>query len=129
LRYAAHDTLVNTAFSGLFLLKIALLFPAELDLVGIITQVEQLAQLLSDVSAERYVLATHLIPDVDIHSHYQIRACRQDHACECEAKNGYNGRDVQFSAQHARGRDGTASSAICQPGTTFHDGGTGTRVA
>lgn len=31
------------------------LFPAELDLGAIITQVEQLAQVLSDVSAERYV--------------------------------------------------------------------------
>ena len=32
LRYAVHDTLVMTAFSGLFLLKMANLFPAELDL-------------------------------------------------------------------------------------------------
>lgn len=31
------------------------LFPAELDLAAIITQVEQLAQVLSDVSAERCV--------------------------------------------------------------------------
>ncbi len=33
----------------------ASLFPAELDLGAITTQVEQLAQLLSDVAAERYV--------------------------------------------------------------------------
>jgi hypothetical protein len=53
IRYAVHDALVTAAFSGLFLLKMANLFPAELDLAAIITQVEQLAQVLSDVSAER----------------------------------------------------------------------------
>jgi hypothetical protein len=53
LRYAVHDSLVTAAFSGLFLLKMANLFPAELDLSAIIGQVEQLAQLLSDVAAER----------------------------------------------------------------------------
>lgn len=56
LRYAVHDSLVTAAFSGLFLLKMASLFPAELDLVAITTQVEQLAQLLSDVAAERFVI-------------------------------------------------------------------------
>lgn len=55
LRYAVHDSLVTAAFSGLFLLKMANLFPAELDLGTITVQVEQLAQLLSDVAAERYV--------------------------------------------------------------------------
>jgi hypothetical protein len=54
LRYAVHDSLVTAAFSGLFLLKMANLFPAELDLAAITAQVEQLAQLLSDVAAERY---------------------------------------------------------------------------
>ena len=54
LRYAVHDSLVTAAFSGLFLLKMASLFPAELDLNAITGQVEQLAQLLSDVAAERY---------------------------------------------------------------------------
>lgn len=53
LRYAVHDSLVTAAFSGLFLLKMANLFPTELDLSAIIGQVEQLAQLLSDVAAER----------------------------------------------------------------------------
>ena len=51
-----HDTLVMAAFSGLFLLKMANLFPAELDLSIITVQVEQLAQPLSDVGAERCVL-------------------------------------------------------------------------
>lgn len=55
LRYAVHDSLVTLAFSGLFLLKMSNLFPTELDLVAIMSQVEQLAQLLSDVAAERSV--------------------------------------------------------------------------
>lgn len=60
LRYAVHDSLVTLAFSGLFLLKMANLFPAELDLAAIMSQVEQLAQLLSDVAAERLVLCDFL---------------------------------------------------------------------
>jgi len=55
LRYAVHDSLVTAAFSGLFLLKMASLFPTELDLGAITGQVEQLALLLSEVAAERYV--------------------------------------------------------------------------
>ena len=54
LRYAVHDTLVMASFSALFLLKMAHLFPADLDLGSITGQVEQLAQLLSEVAAERY---------------------------------------------------------------------------
>ena len=61
LRYAVHDTLVMAAFSGLFLLKMANLFPAELDLAAITIQVEQLAQLLSDVAAERYALTLRIM--------------------------------------------------------------------
>jgi hypothetical protein len=61
LRYAVHDSLVTLAFSGLFLLKMANLFPTELDLAAIINQVEQLAQLLSDVAAERYALALRIM--------------------------------------------------------------------
>ena len=61
LRYAVHDTLVMAAFSGLFLLKMANLFPAELDLSIITVQVEQLAQLLSDVAAERYALTLRIM--------------------------------------------------------------------
>jgi hypothetical protein len=56
LRYAVHDNLVTAAFSGLYLLKMAGLFPTELDLGQITGQVEQLAQLLSEVAAERCVL-------------------------------------------------------------------------
>ena len=59
LRYAVHDSLVTAAFSGLFLLKMANLFPAELDLNAITAQVEQLASLLSEVAAERCAYSTH----------------------------------------------------------------------
>ncbi|KAF8893354.1 hypothetical protein BD779DRAFT_1505746 [Infundibulicybe gibba] len=61
LRYAVHDSLVTAAFSGLFLLKMANLFPSELDLGAITVQVEQLAQLLSDVAAERYALTLRIM--------------------------------------------------------------------
>ncbi|CCM05451.1 uncharacterized protein FIBRA_07670 [Fibroporia radiculosa] len=61
LRYAVHDTLVMAAFSGLFLLKMANLFPAEMDLGTITVQVEQLAELLSDVAAERYALTLRVM--------------------------------------------------------------------
>jgi len=45
----------------LFLLKMANLFPAELDLSALTAQVEQLAQLLSDVAAERYALTLRIM--------------------------------------------------------------------
>lgn len=61
LRYAVHDNLVTAAFSGLFLLKMANLFENELDLAAIMAQVEQLAQLLSDVAAERYALTLRVM--------------------------------------------------------------------
>lgn len=61
LRYAVHDVLVMLAFSGLFLLKVANLFHTEVDLAGIMTQVEQLAHLLSGVAAERYALTLRLM--------------------------------------------------------------------
>ncbi|KAK7692589.1 hypothetical protein QCA50_004219 [Cerrena zonata] len=56
-----HDSLVTAAFSGLFLLKMANLFPGELDLNTIAVQVEQLASLLSEVAAERYALTLRLM--------------------------------------------------------------------
>ncbi|KAH6913825.1 hypothetical protein BKA70DRAFT_1259564 [Coprinopsis sp. MPI-PUGE-AT-0042] len=61
LRYAVHDSLVTAAFSGLFLLKMASLFPREVDLNATTTQVEQMAQLLSDVSAERYAFTLRIM--------------------------------------------------------------------
>lgn len=53
LRYAVHDSLITAAFSGLFLLKVANLFPTEVEVPALISQVEQLAGLLSEVAAER----------------------------------------------------------------------------
>jgi len=72
-RYAVHDSLVTAAFSGLFLLKIAHLFPSEVDIGAIIVQVEQLAMLLSEVAAERYALTLRLVlanlrRKMDVHS-------------------------------------------------------------
>lgn len=61
LRYAVHDSWVMASFAGLFLLKIANLFPVEVDLNAITGQVEQLAALLSEVSAERYALTLRLM--------------------------------------------------------------------
>ncbi|KAG9125199.1 hypothetical protein FRC07_008597 [Ceratobasidium sp. 392] len=61
LRYAVHDSLVTAAFSGLFLLKVANLFPGEVDLAGIAVQVDQLANLLSEVAAERYALTLRVM--------------------------------------------------------------------
>ncbi|CAE6478008.1 unnamed protein product [Rhizoctonia solani] len=61
LRYAVHDSLVTAAFSGLFLLKVANLFPGEVDLAGIVVQVDQLGNLLSEVAAERYALTLRVM--------------------------------------------------------------------
>lgn len=61
LRYAIHDGLVPAAFSALFLLKMAHLFPADLDLGLITAQAEQLAQLLTDVAAERYAITLRIM--------------------------------------------------------------------
>ena len=55
LRYAVHDHLITAAFSGLFLLKVANLFPSEVEVPALLGQVEQLAGLLSEVAAERWV--------------------------------------------------------------------------
>ncbi|KAF9793281.1 hypothetical protein BJ322DRAFT_1155023 [Thelephora terrestris] len=61
LRYAVHDGLVPAAFSALFLLKMANLFPADCDLGSIAAQTEQLAQLLTDVAAERYAVTLRIV--------------------------------------------------------------------
>lgn len=53
LRYTVHDSLVTAVFSGLFLLKVANLFPNEVELPTLIGQAEQLAGLLNEVAAER----------------------------------------------------------------------------
>jgi hypothetical protein len=53
LRYALQDTFATAAFPALLLLKMAHLYPTELDLGVISNQVEQLAQLFHNVAAER----------------------------------------------------------------------------
>jgi hypothetical protein len=53
LRYAIHFTLVSAIFSALFLLKMANLFPSELDINAYIGQVEQLHQLILEVARDR----------------------------------------------------------------------------
>jgi hypothetical protein len=80
LRYAVHDSLVTAAFSGLFLLKMASLFPAELDLGTITGQVEQLAQLLSEVAAERHVFVPFFFAPLELTTR-QVRANIARHAC------------------------------------------------
>ena len=55
LQYAVHDHLVTAAVTGLFLLKVANLFPSEVEVPALIGQVEQLSGLLSEVAAGRWV--------------------------------------------------------------------------
>ena len=89
LRYAVHDGLVTAAFSGLFLLKMASLFPTELDLPGITSQVEQLAQLLSEVAAERHVHASFRTTFfLFMLMTYQICADIARHACQPPTQDG-----------------------------------------
>jgi hypothetical protein len=60
LRYAIHFTLVTAVFSALFLLKMANLFPSELDIDAYIGQVEQLHQLILEVARDwRQVSFSH----------------------------------------------------------------------
>ncbi|KAF8914524.1 hypothetical protein CPB85DRAFT_535870 [Mucidula mucida] len=61
LRYAAHDTLMITAFSGVFLLKMVNLFPAELDAFAITSEVITLVEHLSSIAAERYALPLRIM--------------------------------------------------------------------
>ena len=55
LPYAVHESMVTVAFSACYLLKVAILFPTEIDTHQVLSQVEELAGLLSEVAAERYV--------------------------------------------------------------------------
>lgn len=88
LRYAVHDSLVTAAFSGLFLLKMANLFPAELDLNQITVQVEQLAQLLSDVAAERSVHLPNYFREHSLTPFPQVCFDSTHHAREPPSQDG-----------------------------------------
>ncbi|WVQ96974.1 hypothetical protein IAU59_004083 [Kwoniella sp. CBS 9459] len=62
LKYATHDQLVSVAFAAVFLLKIAMLYPTSVALPHLISQVSQLAHLLSaECFAERYALTLRLM--------------------------------------------------------------------
>ncbi|WWC68319.1 uncharacterized protein I206_102244 [Kwoniella pini CBS 10737] len=62
LKYATHDQLVSVAFAAVFLLKIAMLYPTAVPLPFLISQVSQLAHLLSaECYAERYALTLRLM--------------------------------------------------------------------
>ncbi|WVQ85715.1 hypothetical protein IAT38_007881 [Cryptococcus sp. DSM 104549] len=62
LKYATHDQLVSVAFAAVFLLKIAILYPTSLSIPLLISQVSQLAHLLSaECFAERYALTLRLM--------------------------------------------------------------------
>lgn len=61
LRYAVHYTHVCAAFAATFLIRIARLFPAELDLRKTARDVEELARTLSEIPAGRYARSLRLI--------------------------------------------------------------------
>lgn len=61
LRFAVHYTHVCAAFAASFLIRIARLFPKELDLRKTAKDVEELASILSEVPAGRYARSLRLI--------------------------------------------------------------------
>ncbi|WVF72211.1 hypothetical protein IAT40_007023 [Kwoniella sp. CBS 6097] len=61
LRYAVHYTHVCAAFAASFLIRIARLFPGELNLKKTAKDVEELAMVLSSIPAGRYARSLRLI--------------------------------------------------------------------
>ncbi|WWD15975.1 hypothetical protein CI109_100399 [Kwoniella shandongensis] len=61
LRYAVHYTHVCAAFAASFLIRIARLFPNELNLKKTAKDVEELASVLSEIPAGRYARSLRLI--------------------------------------------------------------------
>ncbi|ODN84061.1 hypothetical protein, variant [Cryptococcus amylolentus CBS 6039] len=62
LKYATHEQLVSVAFAAVFLLKVAILYPTSLSRPLLISQVTELAHLLSnECYAERYALTLRLM--------------------------------------------------------------------
>lgn len=61
LRFAVHYTHVCAAFAASFLIRIARLFPKDLDLRKTAKDVEELAAILSEVPAGRYARSLRLI--------------------------------------------------------------------
>jgi hypothetical protein len=59
---ATHDQLVSVAFAAVFLLKVAILYPSEVMLPVLVSQVSELAHVLSsECFAERYALTLRLM--------------------------------------------------------------------
>ncbi|CDZ97001.1 fungal specific transcription factor domain protein [Phaffia rhodozyma] len=58
--FAIHEYLVMATFSACYLIKVAILFPNDVDRRQIVSIVSQLAGLLSEISAERYSLTLGL---------------------------------------------------------------------
>ncbi len=114
------------------------LFPSELDLSAITVQVEQLAQLLSDVAAERHVtlFCTHFQISYDIFIYFQIRTDAAHHARESAAQDG--ARDQRTDGATAADASPTRRRAHFGPAVlhrpddgpgTHDDGGTGLCMA
>ncbi|WVQ71655.1 hypothetical protein IAR50_001195 [Cryptococcus sp. DSM 104548] len=61
LRYAVHYTHVCAAFAASFLIRIARLFPYELNLKKTAKDIEELASVLADIPAGRYARSLRLI--------------------------------------------------------------------
>jgi len=61
LRCAIHDSLVMVAFSALYLLKIASIFPREIDISMVGVKADDLGALLVDAGADRYWLALRIV--------------------------------------------------------------------
>jgi hypothetical protein len=54
MRYATHEWLVNAVFAGTFLLKMVHLFPGEINIIAIVTKVQQLADIMYDSGGGAY---------------------------------------------------------------------------
>lgn len=130
LRYAVHDSLVTLAFSGLFLLKMANLFPTELDLTAIMSQVEQLAQLLSDVAAERSVYVVVVLRKC-LSNTWSAQSCTHaaNHACKPPPQSRHAPRNRRTNPEFtspvtARGYGWPVRRHTCRGPTSVDDGRT-----
>jgi hypothetical protein len=61
MKYAVHYTHATATFAASFLLRLARLFPNECDMYEIKTQVEHLANLMSEIPGKRYALTLQVM--------------------------------------------------------------------
>lgn len=103
------------------------LFPAELDLTALTAQVEQLAQLLSDVAAERYAMLFLSSTTFGLIIHLQLRFDASYHARESSTQGWTSNGDEHPLDEHAstvhHGRHD------CLAYVRFHYGRAGLRLA